>query len=63
MQHNYKEPSYISNYKFISPHDRLYKDCLKNVQWEQEEKPNILHGIVFITCLILLTYTLLLISN
>lgn len=59
----YKKPNDYTNFHFISPHDRLYRDCLKNVQWEQDEKPNILHGIAFITCLILLTYTLLLISN
>ena len=32
----YKKPNDYSNFHFISPHDRLYKDCLKNVQWEKK---------------------------
>ncbi|CAB4240989.1 hypothetical protein UFOVP22_39 [uncultured Caudovirales phage] len=32
----YKLPNDYSNFHFLSPHDRLYKDCLKNVQWEKD---------------------------
>ena len=59
----YNAPDNINNYKFISPHDRLYRDCLKDVQWDQEDKANYLHGLAFIACLILIMYALLLITN
>lgn len=64
----YNSPDNINNYKFISPHDRLYRDCLKDVQWDNTYTSASIerqywHGLAFIACLILLTYTLLLITN
>ena len=34
----FKNSSDISHYRFINPHDRMYRDCLKNVEWD---KPSI----------------------
>ena len=57
----YKQPNHETNFKFISPHDRLYRDCLKDVVW-QEEKPSKTHAIAFLSVLILLPLVLVLLS-
>lgn len=63
MLNKYKLSDDYTHFHYISPHDRLYRDCLKDVQWEQEYKPNLLHGLAFIACLFLLTLLLLSLSN
>ena len=67
----YKNSNDYSHFHFISPHDRLYRDCLKNVDWgkratiesETGAYGKILNGLVFVACLILVTYAILLIQN
>ena len=63
----YKTSNDYSNFHFISPHDRLYRDCLKNVDWDIETETSayskILNGLAFAACLILITYAILLIQN
>jgi hypothetical protein len=56
-----RPPHHETNYKFISPHDRLYRDCLKDVQWV-EEKPNYLHAVSVLGCLFMVTLVLVLLS-
>lgn len=58
----YKQPYNETHYKFISPHDRLYRDCLKNVEWQQEETTPKTHVAAFLGVLILLPLVLLLLS-
>ena len=67
----YKNSNDYSHFHFISPHDRLYRDCLKNVAWEKQATiesetgayGKILNGLAFVACLILVTYAILLIQN
>ena len=67
----YKQNNDYTHFHFISPHDRLYKDCLKNVDWEARVTiesetgaySKVLNGLAFVACLILITYAILLIQN
>ena len=67
----YKQSNDYSHFHFISSHDRLYRDCLKNVDWdaratieaETSAYTKVLHGLAFVACLILITYAILLIQN
>ena len=58
----YHNADHVTNYKFISPHDRLYRDCLKNVVWQEDEKLPVTHAIAFLSVLILLPLVLVLLS-
>ena len=58
----YKQPHHETNYKFISPHDRLYRDCLKDVEWQAEETTPKTHVAAFLGVLIMLPLVLVLLS-
>ena len=58
----YHNADHVTNYKFISPHDRLYRDCLKDVEWQAEETTPKTHVAAFLGVLILLPLVLLLLS-
>ena len=67
----YKENHDYSHFHFISPHDRLYRDCMKNIDWDYKQTieteakayEKVISALAFIAVLFMLYVVGLLIAN